>query len=154
MYEFSTDDKEEGYQKFVDRQIEWGMLDPNVTSALTAATRWVGLSAATTLAIEDTQPVDEGNSQSWQPAATSGASSSSWWQAAEARTASWGWSSSWWESTDSGGQQSSQPAATTAWQTRRAPALRQPLPKDPRVQGNQAPARFWGDGSKREWWEL
>ena len=76
MHEFSEDNKEEGYKTFVDRQIEWGMLDPNVSSELTAATRWVGKSGATTLAIEDRQPVEEWNSQSWQPATWSGATSS------------------------------------------------------------------------------
>ena len=153
MFELSAEDGEQGYQTFVDRQIEWGMLDPNVASELTAAGAWTGTSGATVPAIEDQK--DGGwTAQSWQPA-QSGGDSSSWWQA----TTTWGTSSgeassSWWASTEAGAWQSSQPAAAT-WASRRAPALRQPqMPKDPREQGKDfVTLRVWGDGSNRQWWQ-
>ena len=155
MFELSAeDDREQGYQMFVDRQIEWGMLDPNVSSELTAARARTGMSPATQPAVEDQN--DGGwTAQSWQPA-QSGGESSSWWQASTTwGTTSWGTSSSWWASTDTGAAgQSSQPAAAS-WTARRAPALRQPIvPKDPRQQGSDSVTlRMWGDGKAREWWE-
>ena len=155
MFELSAEeDRENGYKTFVDKQIEWGMLDPNVSSELTAAGAWTGTSGATVLALEDGAD-DRWTAQSLQPA-QSGGESSSWWQAKTTwGTSSWGASSSWWASTDEGAAwQSSQPAAA-AWAAQRAPALRQPqMASDPREKGpDWVVRRIWADGSDRQWWQ-
>ena len=151
MYEYDTEDPTKGYQTMVDRQIEWGMLSPKVTHETTSVARWLGQTASTSRAQqEEEEEKDHGwKWQSWQPAA-GGSSSSSLWHATGAGATTWGGSNWWHQGSWAANAQSRQPAPAAS---HRAPALRQPLPMDPRVTDPSKISRYWGSGARREYWE-